>query len=149
LNSITSSTTTTSSASAYAAPHLIAHGELQSSVVSDDMTVHSEGTFTHSNHPIGSVDPSVSGRTASLLDHRDEIAQIESHANADRSLTTEDLYKGVAVVVKETPDEQSDDVVAHWSKEDEARKQVPVFAYPENVMSLMGQQLFLSAARTL
>lgn len=72
-------------------------------------------------------------RVAQHLDHTDEAAQVMEFAQADQSLSTQEQFRGVEVV-RATPDEEVDGMVDHWSKEDEARKQVPVFAYPESVL---------------
>lgn len=89
----------------------------------------------HGRHPIGVVDPTASTRTAKLLDHRAEQDQVREFREGDRTLTTEEQYKGMQVVdPSETPDEETTDSFILVSREDEARKQVPVFAYPPELL---------------
>merc|ERR1719181_2620217 len=85
-------------------------------------------------HPIGVPDPTTSTREASALDHTAESQQQASFANIDPSLTTEDRYKGIEVVPTNMPDEEMEGAVIHVSREAEARKKVPVFAYPPELL---------------
>ena len=52
----------------------------------------------------------------------------------DPSLTTEDKYKGIKVVPSNMPDEEVEGAVIHVSREAEAQKKVPVFAYPPELL---------------
>lgn len=87
------------------------------------------------SQPIGLADPTRSNRQALALDHAAEEEQQAVAAAADPNLTTEDRYKGIAVVAPtETPDEQIEGMAMHESRQDEARRRVPVFAYPADLL---------------
>jgi hypothetical protein len=84
--------------------------------------------------PIGVVDPTNSNRTATLLDHSDEAAQRETFAQIDPSLSTNEQFRGMEVVATETPDDEMEGHLMHVSRETEAKRQVPVFAYPPELL---------------
>jgi hypothetical protein len=84
--------------------------------------------------PIGVVDATASNRTAQLLDHQAEEAQREAYAQIDPTLTTTEQYRGMTVVPTVTPDEEVEGHVMHVSRELEAQKQVPVYAYPPELL---------------
>lgn len=86
------------------------------------------------NEPIGVVDPTQSSRIASLLDHSGEVAQREVLTQVNPNLSTVEQYRGLEIVASETPDEEIEGHIMHVSREDEARKQVPVFAFPSNLL---------------
>jgi hypothetical protein len=87
----------------------------------------------HGAHPIGIVDATQSGRNASLLDHSAETSQRDNLAQTDAKLSTAEQYKGMQVV-SAPPDERTEGHVMHVSRETEARRQVPVFAYPPDLL---------------
>lgn len=83
--------------------------------------------------PIGTVDATQSNRTARMLDHRAEADQRENIAQNDAALTTAEQSKGMAIVT-DTPDEEPEGHIMHSSRENEAKRQVPVFAYPPELL---------------
>jgi hypothetical protein len=86
------------------------------------------------NEPIGVVDPTQSSRIASLLDHSGEVAQREVLTQVNPNLSTVEQYRGLEIVPSETPDEEVEGHIMHVSREEEARKQVPVFAFPPELL---------------
>ena len=84
--------------------------------------------------PIGVVDPTQSSHVASLLDHSAEVAQMEAFSQIDPTLTTAEQFKGMAVVESETPDDEVEGHIMHVSREEQAARQVPVFAYPPELL---------------
>jgi len=90
-------------------------------------------SHTH-RQPIGVADPTTSGRTAYLLDHRGEEAQRAGLAAQPGELSTQEQYRGVSVVPNETPDEHVDEMDEVESREEKAKRLVPVFAYPPELL---------------
>jgi hypothetical protein len=85
--------------------------------------------------PIGVVDATKSTRTATLLDHSSEAAQREGYAQIDPTLSTKEQFRGMEVVAAtETPDDEMEGHLMHVSRESEAKRQVPVFAYPPDLL---------------
>ena len=89
---------------------------------------------TQNKHPIGLPDPTVSNREVASLDHTAETSQQNTFAETDPTLSTAEKFKGIKVIPTTMPDEETDSFVMHQSREMEAAKKVPVFAYPPELL---------------
>jgi hypothetical protein len=62
------------------------------------------------------------------------VVQREVLTQVNPNLSTVEQYRGLEIVPTETPDEEMEGHIMHVSREEEARKQVPVFAFPNELL---------------